>query len=125
MQDALGRRAASNVATGARGGEVIRPDDVRRTATVLVETDPNNPNLIRRIRHQTFRVQDGRVRQNVRTVFHGPQPVSIQTARNRGWLDRIRHPGGVPTSTGANPRFRSRIARGRIAPRRPPLGRMG
>jgi hypothetical protein len=117
MGRALLRPAAGNVVTGGAGaGRIIRPDDVQRTATVLVETDPANPNLIRRIRHQTFRVQEGRVLQNTRTVFHGP-PISVRAARARGLLDRIRRPTPVRTATAAQPRVRARLRNARISPR--------
>lgn len=92
MRTARGRPPTAPTRGGSAPAGRITDQDIRRTATVLVETDPRT-NAIRRIRHQTFRVAGGRVTPRVVTVFNaGPRSrgISASTASRRGLLDRVR-----------------------------------
>jgi len=70
----------------------ISPAQIQQTAAVAVETDPNDPTRIRRIRHQTYTVQGGRVRSQVREMPLPALGINVEQAIREGYVSQIAGP---------------------------------
>ena len=101
MQTALGRPPAPDVMTGRRPARArrITAGDIRRSATLVVEVDPNDARRIRRVRQQTYDVirrsgsQQATVTARVRTTYQAAphqRGITIDEAQRRDLLDVIR-----------------------------------